>query len=179
VMLCEAVDVEIRNEQPDPEVLKVPLDTFFVRVKATVESYGGTVDGVVGRAMMAIFGVPAAHEDDALRACRAAVAIRASAPHLGLQARIGVSSGEALADDSAQFATGKAVDLAAQLQQAAGPGEALISDVTLELTDGSIEVQPVGPLAGAGLGPVLAYRLLSTSDHQRANPHRNYVQHGR
>lgn len=169
-MFCEATGAMAPDEQLDPEALKVPLDAFFGRVKATVESHGGTMGGGIGRAMMAVFGVPVAHEDDALRACRAAMDIRPGLPELGLQACIGVSSGEAVADDSARLAIGEAVDVAARLQQAAEVGEVLISNATLELAHGSVEVEPVATLMLANHEPVPAYRLLSVAEIEVSGP---------
>ena len=63
-------------------------------MKAIVESHGGTVEKFIGDAVMAVFGIPAAHEDDALRACRAAVEMRDALPELGIRGRIGVNTGE-------------------------------------------------------------------------------------
>ena len=77
----------------------------------------------IGDAVMAVFGVPAAHEDDALRACRAAVEMRDALPELGLQARIGVNTGEVVTGTAERLATGDAVNVAARLEQAAAPGD--------------------------------------------------------
>lgn len=177
-MFCEATVAMAPDEQLDPEALKVPFDAFSRRVKTTVESHGGTMDGRIGRAMMAVFGVPVAHEDDALRACRAAVDIRPGLPELGLRACIGVSSGEVVADDSARLAIGEAVDVAARLQQAAEVGEVLISNATLELVHGSVEIEPVAPVMLENLEPVPAYRLLSLAEIEVSGPE-NATSNGR
>ena len=80
----------------------------------------------IGDAVMAVFGVPAVHEDDALRACRAATEMREAFAELGVQGRIGVNTGEVVTGTAERLATGDAVNVAARLQQAAAPGEVLI-----------------------------------------------------
>jgi class 3 adenylate cyclase len=79
---------------------------YFERMKAIVESHGGTVERFIGDAVMAVFGVPVAHEDDALRACRAAVEMRDALPEVGVEGRIGVNTGEVLAGTEERLATG-------------------------------------------------------------------------
>ena len=91
-------------------------------MKAIVERHGGTVEKFIGDAVMAVFGVPAAHEDDALRACRAAVEMRDAFPELGIDGRIGVNTGEVVAGTEERLATGDAVNVAARLEQAAAAG---------------------------------------------------------
>jgi hypothetical protein len=92
---------------------------------------------------MAVFGIPAAHEDDALRACRAALEMRDALPELGVQARIGVMTGEAVTGTEERLVTGDAVNTAARLEQAAPPGEVLIGAPTLELVRDAVEAEPV------------------------------------
>ena len=89
---------------------------------------------------MAVFGVPVAHEDDALRACRAAVEMRDALPELGVEGRIGVNTGEVLAGTEERLATGDAVNVAARLEQAAEPGEVLIGAETFALAGSAVEV---------------------------------------
>ena len=95
---------------------------------------------------MAVFGVPAAHEDDALRAVRAAVEMRDALPELGLDGRIGVMTGEVVTGTEERLATGDAVNVAARLEQAAQPGEVLVGQPTLALVQDAVEVEPVAPL---------------------------------
>src|SRR5215204_1121709 len=94
VLFCDVTGSTALGESTDPEALRALLARYFERMKAIVESHGGTVEKFIGDAVMAVFGVPLAHEDDALRACRAAVEMRAALPELGVQGRIGVSTGE-------------------------------------------------------------------------------------
>ena len=131
-------------------------------MKAIVESHGGTVEKFIGDAVMAVFGVPAAHEDDALRACRAAVEMRDAFPELGIDGRIGVNTGEVVAGTEERLATGDAVNVAARLEQAAEPGEVLIGEATLALVQDAVVAEAVEPLALKGKAePVPAFRLLA------------------
>src|SRR6516162_5122460 len=131
-------------------------------MSAIVESHGGTVEKFIGDAVMAVFGVPVAHEDDALRACRAAAEMRDALPELGVQARIGVNTGEVVTGTEERLATGDAVNVAARLEQAASPGEVLIGDETYRLTRDAVEVEPLEALELKGKSePVAAYRLLA------------------
>ena len=119
----------------------------------------------IGDAVMAVFGVPALHEDDALRACRAAVEMRAAFPELGVQGRIGVNTGEVVTGTEERLAAGDAVNVAARLQSAADPGEILIGEATLELVRGAVETEPVEPLELKGkTEPVPAHRLVAVLD---------------
>ena len=90
VLFCDVVGSTALGETIDPEALQGLLARYFERMKAIVESHGGSVEKFIGDAVMAVFGVPQVHEDDALRACRAAVEMRAAFPELGVQGRIGV-----------------------------------------------------------------------------------------
>src|SRR5437588_1593661 len=111
----------------DPEVIRRRVSRFFDQVAHCIVTHGGTVEKFAGDAVMAAFGVPLAHEDDAERAVRASLAILEKVHELGLEARIGVESGEVVADTTdSTFATGEAVNLAARLQQAAAPGQILV-----------------------------------------------------
>src|SRR5207245_6609876 len=122
---------------------------------------GGTVEKFIGDAVMAVFGVPQLHEDDALRAVRAAGEMRAALPELGLQARIGVNTGEVVTGTRERLATGDAVNVAARLEQAAAPGEVLLGEATVRLVREAVEMEAVPPLVLKGKAEqVPAYRLL-------------------
>ncbi|MGZ4414456.1 MAG: AAA family ATPase [Gaiellaceae bacterium] len=135
------------------------------RDRALVERHGGSVEKFIGDAVMAVFGVPVLHEDDALRAVRSAVEMRDALPELGLRGRIGVMTGEVVTGTEERLATGDGVNVAARLEQAAEPGEVLIGAPTLALVGGAAEVEPVAPLVLKGKAePVPAYRLLSVRE---------------
>ena len=130
----------------------------------------------IGDAVVGMFGVPEAHEDDALRACRAALEIleRVDALNAGIAVRIGVNTGEVVAGDAAlreMFASGRAVvlgdsvNVAARLEQAAAPGEVLIGEATYRLVAGAVAAEPVEPIAAKGKAePLRAYRLSEVSE---------------
>src|SRR5205823_11473955 len=130
-------------------------------MKRIVESHGGSVEKFIGDAVMAVFGVPVAHEDDALRACRAAVEMCDALPELGVEGRIGVNTGEVLTGTEERLVTGDAVNVAARLEQAAAPGEVLIGGETLALVGDAVEVGEGRLLALKGKAArVPAYSLL-------------------
>src|SRR5438876_5662265 len=89
VLFCDVVGSTSLGESVDPEALQGLLARYFERMKAIVEGHGGTVEKFIGDAVMAVFGVPAAHEDDALRALRAAAEMRTAFPEVGVEGRIG------------------------------------------------------------------------------------------
>ena len=153
----------------DPEVVRRRVQTFFERVSHCVITHGGIVEKFAGDAVMAAFGIPQAHEDDAERAVRAGLAILAAVEELELQARVGVESGEVVTEDGeATFATGEAVTLAARLEQAAEPGQILLGPGAHRLTLGRIEVEDVGPVELKGLAePVWAWRAVSANGGAR------------
>ena len=114
---------------------------------------------------MAVFGVPVAHEDDALRALRAAAEMRDAMPELQLQARIGVNTGEILTSKLGTLVTGDAVNVAARLEQAADAGEVLVGAATRALVGAAAEAEEVEPLALKGKPePVPAFRLLAVGE---------------
>jgi class 3 adenylate cyclase/tetratricopeptide (TPR) repeat protein len=165
VLFCDLSGSTALGEQTDPEVLRALLARYFEQMKATVESHGGAVEKFIGDAVMAVFGIPAAHEDDALRACRAAVEMRDALPELGIAGRIGVNTGEVVTGTEERLATGDAVNVAARFEQAAAPGEVLIGESTLALVREAVITEPLEPLALKGKSePVPAYRLVSVLD---------------
>ena len=165
VLFCDVVGSTALGESTDPEAVRTLLARYFERMKAIVDSHGGTVEKFIGDAVMAVFGVPAAHEDDALRACRAAVEMRDALPELGIGGRIGVTTGEVVTGTSERLATGDAVNVAARLEQAAAPGEVLIGEATHALVHEAAVTEPVEPLTLKGKSePVPAYQLLSVLD---------------
>src|SRR3954452_2878029 len=133
VLFCDVVGSTTLGESSDPEAVRALLARYFGVMRRIVESYEGSVEKFIGDAVMAVFGVPAVHEDDALRACRAAVEMREALPELGLEGRIGLNSGEVLTGTEERLATGDAVNVAARLEQAAEAGEVLLGAQTLRL----------------------------------------------
>src|SRR4051812_1894854 len=136
--------------------------------------HGGTVEKFIGDAVVAVFGVPAVHEDDALRATRAAHEMRAALERLNVElegeygvriaARTGVNTGEVIAGGGAldqKLATGDAVNVASRLEQAAGPGEVLLGEATFRLVADAALAEPVAEIAAKGKSrPLAAWRLL-------------------
>jgi class 3 adenylate cyclase len=171
VLFVDLVDSTALVTGSDPEVVRRRVQTFFDRVSHCVITHGGIVEKFAGDSVMAAFGIPQAHEDDAERAVRAGLAILDAVDELELQARVGVESGEVVAEDGeATFATGEAVTLAARLEQAAEPGQFLLGPGAHRLTLGRIEVEDVGPVELKGLAkPVWAWRVLGrNADGARA-----------
>jgi class 3 adenylate cyclase/tetratricopeptide (TPR) repeat protein len=162
VLFCDVTGSTELGEKLDPEALRALLARYFERMKRIVEGHGGSVEKFIGDAVMAVFGVPALHEDDALRAVRAAVEMRDAFPDLGFQGRIGVTTGEVVTGTEERLATGDPLNVAARLQQAAQPGEILIGEETFRLTRDAVDVEAVEPLSLKGKAePVAAYRLSS------------------
>jgi class 3 adenylate cyclase len=161
VLFCDLVGSTALGETVDPERLRLLLVRYFEAMRAIVERHGGTVEKFIGDAVMAVFGVPVLHEDDALRACRAAVEMRDALPELGVEGRIGVTTGEVVTGTEERLATGDAVNVAARLEQAAAPGEVLIGEPTFGLVRTALAVETVEPFELKGKSePVRAYRLL-------------------
>jgi class 3 adenylate cyclase/tetratricopeptide (TPR) repeat protein len=146
----------------DPEVARRRVSRFFDQVSHCIVTHGGTVEKFAGDAVMAAFGVPLAHEDDAERAIRAALATLERVRDLGLEARIGIESGEVVADESeSTFATGEAVNLASRLQAAAAPNEILVGPGAASLARGRVELESIGELDIRGFGaPIAAHRVV-------------------
>jgi class 3 adenylate cyclase len=185
ILFTDIVGSTELGERLDPETLRAVLTEYFATMKAAVERHGGTVEKFIGDAIMAVFGLAAIHEDDALRAARAAVAMREAlvALNVELQGRRGISlttrtglfTGAVMAGDPAlrqTMVTGDAVNTAARLEQAAGPGEILLGLSTWQLVRQAVTVEPVQPVAAKGKAePIEAVRLISVADagRQRAS----------
>jgi len=165
VLFCDVVGSTALGESVDPETLQGLLAGYFERMKGIVEAHGGSVEKFIGDAVMAVFGVPVAHEDDALRACRAAVEMRDALPDLGVAGRIGVNTGEVLTGTEERLATGDAVNVAARLEQAADPGGVLIGAETLALVRPAVEVGEQRSLVLKGKSePVAGYPLVTVHE---------------
>jgi tetratricopeptide (TPR) repeat protein len=150
---------------------------FFAAMMAVIERHGGTLEKFSGDEVMAVFGVPVVHEDDALRAARAALEMRSALDELGdalerehgvrLQMRIGINTGEVIAGDPADapLVTGEAVNIGKRLQEAAAPGEIVLGPVAVSLIREAVETEPIGPLELRGRAePLSAFRLVGISE---------------
>jgi DNA-binding SARP family transcriptional activator/predicted ATPase len=176
VLFCDLVDSSVLAEELDPELYRSILERWFAVARAALERHGGTIERFVGDAVMAVFGVPTAHEDDPLRAVRAAAELRTALERLGAQlqtegrprlaARIGVSTGGVFAGESATsqaLVTGVAVNLAKRLEQSAAAGEILLGADTLRLVRHAVTAEAVEPVGSGEHRPVPAFRLLDVA----------------
>jgi class 3 adenylate cyclase/tetratricopeptide (TPR) repeat protein len=151
------------GERLDPEALRRLMTRYFEVSRETLERHGATVEKFIGDAVMAVFGVPTVHEDDALRAARAAIDLREAVGELVL--RIGINTGEVVAEAGETLVTGDAVNVAARLEQAAEPGEILIGDATYRVARNALSVEEIDPVAAKGkTDPVRAWRLVEVLD---------------
>jgi class 3 adenylate cyclase/tetratricopeptide (TPR) repeat protein len=182
VLFCDVTGSTALGERIDPESLRNVMARYFETAKAAIERHGGTVEKFIGDAVMAVFGVPVVHEDDALRAVRAAADLRTALGPLNeeleqrfqtrLQLRTGVNTGEVVTGTEERLATGDAVNVAARLEQAAQPGEILLGGETLRLVRGAVEIEPVAPVEAKGKSePLAAYRLVAVDQASTARVH--------
>src|SRR5213596_2561319 len=184
VLFCDVTGSTSLGERIDPETLRRVMLEYFDEMRAAIERHGGTVEKFIGDAVMAVFGVPVVHEDDALRAGRAADEMRAALTRLNndldskfgvrLEERIGINTGEVVVGDPTgqqTIATGDAVNVAARLQQAAQPGEILLGRETYGLVADRVRAGPLETFSAKGKSePVSSWRL----DEVRAGAERNF-----
>ena len=170
VLFCDLVGSTTLAERHDPEILRPLLQRYFTEARAAIERHGGLVEKFIGDAVVAIFGMPRTHEDDALRAVRAAVEIRERLASLGADApvelgcRIGLTTGEVLVGREDQPPIGDTMNTAARLESAAEPGEILIGETTYRLVQDAVVAEPVEPLALKGKSEAVpAFRLLQVA----------------
>ena len=178
VVFADVVGSTALVERLEPETARRVLDRFFDSMRDVLEQHGGRVEKFIGDAVMAVFGVPVLHEDDAHRAVRAAAAMRERLDQLNadletslgvsIQMRTGVSTGEVVTGDPSSgrtFVTGDAVNVAARLQAAASPGEALLAESTYRLVRTAVTAEPLGPVQLKGKsGAIAVHRLLGVGD---------------
>src|SRR5439155_26319392 len=168
----------------DPEEARQILDPVLEHMMAAVHRYEGTVNQVMGDGIMALFGAPLAHEDHAVRACYAALAMQAAIRHyaeevrrthgLAVQIRVGLNSGDvvvrAIGNDLHMdySAIGQTTHLAARMEQLATPGSILLTAATLRLVEGLVRVTALGPVPAKGLPePVDVFELVEASAIRR------------
>ena len=171
IVFCDVVGSTAMGETLDPESLRRVMERYFDAMQAAVQQHGGIVEKFIGDAVMAVFGVPRVHEDDALRAVRAAAEMRATLAALNteldrdhgmtLACRIGVNTGEVVAGEGDQrIVTGDPVNVAARLEQAASPGEILLGEDTFALVRDAVLGEPIEAVHAKGkTDPVTAFRL--------------------
>jgi class 3 adenylate cyclase/tetratricopeptide (TPR) repeat protein len=173
LLFCDMVGSTASGEALDAESVRGLMFRYFHEMRSAIERHGGTVEKFIGDAVVAVFGAPVAHEDDALRAVRAAAEMRAELDVLNeelerlygtrIGIRIGVNTGEVVTGDFAGrevVATGDAVNVAARLEQTAAPGEILLGEQTYRLVREAITADDLEPLELKGkAAPVPAYRL--------------------
>jgi class 3 adenylate cyclase len=184
VLFADLKDSTRLIEGLDPEAARQLLDPALHLMMDAVHRYEGTVNQVLGDGIMALFGAPIAHEDHALRACYAALAMQAALRRYGdevrrtqglaLHTRVGLNSGEVVVRTISNdlhmdySAVGQTVHLAARMEQLATPGTILLTAATLRLVEGLVQVNPLGPMPVKGLTePVEAYELLGASALRR------------
>jgi class 3 adenylate cyclase/tetratricopeptide (TPR) repeat protein len=179
------------GERLDSEALREVTSRYFDDMREALELHGGTIEKYIGDAIMAVFGLPTAHEDDALRAVRAAAEMKSRLASLNdelqrrwgvtLRNRTGVNTGEVVAGDvtsGQRLVTGDTVNTAARLEQAAPALEVLLGEPTYQLVRSAVEVEPVEPLQLKGkAADVPAYRLVSVQElgQQERTRHRVFV----
>src|SRR5438094_1887564 len=176
VLFVDLVDSSSLVSTSDPEIVRRRVTQYFDRASECIERHGGTVEKFAGDAVMAAFGVPQAHEDDAERAVRAAFAVLESIEELGLEVRIGIESGELLVDDGdSTFATGEAVNMAARLQQSAAPGRIVLGPGARRLTVGAVEVEDVGSVEIRPGEQIWSWRAERVLEARQRRPHAPFV----
>ena len=179
IVFCDVTGSTSLGERLDPESLRRVMARYFEAMRLVIEQHGGTVEKFIGDAVMAVFGIPVVHEDDGLRAVRAATGMRDALARLNeelerdygtrLEARIGANTGEVVTGTEERLATGDAVNVAARLEQAAAPGEILLGRETYRLVRDAVEVEALDPLELKGKAEgVRSYRLLAVSGESQA-----------
>ncbi len=176
LVFTDLKDSTALGERLDSEALHEVKERYFGAMAEEIKRHGGKIEKYIGDAIMAVFGLPRAHEDDALRAVRAAVGMREKLKELNatlekhfgvtLAARTGVNTGEVVALDDPtadqKLATGDAVNVTARLEAAAPANEIYIGDVTYRLVRDAVEAEAVEPLTLKGKSqPVPAFRIIS------------------
>jgi class 3 adenylate cyclase/tetratricopeptide (TPR) repeat protein len=182
VLFTDMVNSTGLAERLDPEAMRLIQDRYFRASREVIERHGGVLEKFIGDALVAVFGVPIAREDDALRAVRAASELAPSIRSLsrdvhrrlglGIELRTGIHTGQVITNardgEADALVTGDAMNVAARLQQLAQPNEILLGPVTFSLVRNVVEVEPLEPLNLRGRAePILAFRLVSLTAAER------------
>ena len=172
VLFCDLVGFTARSDQADPEDVGAMLRPYHVRLRREIERFGGTLDKFIGDAVMAVFGAPAAHEDDPERAVRCAarmleaiVELNATQPALALSVRIGITTGEALVvlqpGGETEGVVGDVVNTASRLQGVAPVNGILVGEGTWRATQALFAYEELAPVRVKGKAqPVPVWRLV-------------------
>ncbi len=161
ILFCDLAGSTALGHGSDPEALSRRMHGYYERMREIVERHGGVVEKFVGDAVMAVFGIPRSHEDDAVRALRAAGEMRVAVGELGLEARIGINTGPVVAGESGStLVTGDAVNVAARLEQHAAPGQILLGSETRNLVRDAITAEPIELTVKGKSEPLAAHRLV-------------------
>ena len=182
VLFTDIVGSTAKAEQMDPEDVRARLAPYYVRLRAELERFGGTVEKFIGDAVVALFGAPVAHEDDPERAVRAAFAVcqaidelNAEDEWLDLKVRVGVNTGEALvvvgarASEGEGMAAGDVMNTAARLQSAAPVDGVLVGELTYTATRDVIDYREAEPIAAKGKSePVRVWEALAVKELETA-----------
>jgi class 3 adenylate cyclase/tetratricopeptide (TPR) repeat protein len=177
IVFCDLKDSTKLGEKLDSEALREVLNAYFGAMRHALERHGGTVEKYIGDAIMAVFGLPKLHEDDALRAVKAALEMNSALVDLNvrlldtwgvsLQNRTGINTGEVVAGDvltGQRLVSGDTVNVAARFEQAAPPGQVLIGEPTFRLVKDVVTVEPLEPLELKGKAErIPAYRVTGVS----------------
>jgi class 3 adenylate cyclase/tetratricopeptide (TPR) repeat protein len=177
LLFCDVAGSTRLAERLDPEAVRELMLEYFHEMRAAIDSYGGTVEKFIGDAVVGVFGVPVAHEDDALRGTQAALEMQKRIQVLNarldrnfgvrLLIRVGVNTGEVAVGNPAAregFVSGDAVNVAARLEQAARPGEILLSETTFGLVGSAVEAEAIPPASVKGKAePLRTYRLVGVA----------------
>src|SRR5215218_5019201 len=171
IVFCDLKGSTSLGESIDTESMREVISRYFDEMRTVLERHGGTVEKFIGDAVMAVFGLPALHEDDALRAVRAARGMQLALAELNddLERRYGVRLANRIGVNTGEVVTGDAVNVAARLEQAAGEFEVLIGELTYRLVRDHVEVESVEPLELKGKAErVPAYRLVDVVERSPA-----------
>ena len=174
ILFADVIGSTELGERLDPESLRQVMTRYYDAMRSALERHGGSVEKFIGDAVMAVFGVPVVHEDDALRAIRAAQDMRLALASLNgelerdwgttIDIRTGVNTGEVVAGERTlgdSLVTGDAVNVAARLEQVAQTGEILLGETTYSLVKGAVQAEKTNPLHLKGkASSIHAFRLL-------------------
>ena len=178
VLFADVADSTGLGERLDPESVRGALGRWFEAARDVIEGHGGTVEKFIGDAVMAVFGIPQLHEDDAVRAVRAADGLRIALARLNdelegerglrLAIRVGLNTGEVVTGDGAgTLVTGDAVNIAKRFEEAASSGEVVVGEATRILAQAAASFQQLDPLAAKGKSqPIRAWRLIGVDPNR-------------